>query len=101
MTSLKRSSAAPDLPTVAESGYPGFEVTNWYALLAPGGTPAAIVRTLHGETVKALALPDLRARLTGLGMEVIGNSPDEFAAGIQSDLPKWAKVIKASGAKVE
>jgi len=99
VTSLRRSSAAPELPTIAESGYPGFEVTNWYGLLAPARTPATIVRRLHLETVKALALPDLRSKLTDLGMEVIGNSPDEFAAAIKSEIPKWAKVIKESGIK--
>jgi tripartite-type tricarboxylate transporter receptor subunit TctC len=101
VTSLRRSSAAPELPTVAESGYAGFEVTLWYALLAPARTPAAIVRKLHLETAKALALPDLRAKFADLGMEGIGNSPDEFAAVIKSDIPKWAKVIKDSGMKAE
>lgn len=99
VTSLRRSSAAPELPTIAESGYPGFEVTVWYGLLAPARTPAAIVGKLHLETVKALALPDLRAKLADLGLEGIGNSPDEFAAVIKSEIPKWAKVIKESGIK--
>jgi tripartite-type tricarboxylate transporter receptor subunit TctC len=99
VTSLRRSAAAPELPTIAESGYPGFEATNWYGLLAPAGTPAAIVRRLHLETVKALALPDLRGKLADLGMEVIGNSPDEFVAAIKSEIPKWAKVIKELGIK--
>jgi len=99
VTSLRRSSAAPELPTIDESGYPGFEVTVWYGLLAPARTPAAIVGKLHLETVKALALPDLRAKLADLGLEGIGNSPDEFAAVIKSEIPKWAKVIKESGIK--
>ena len=99
VTSLRRSSAAPELPTIAESGYPGFEVTVWNGLLAPARTPATIVRKLHLETVKALALPDLRAKLADLGLEGIGNSPDEFAAVIKSEIPKWAKVIKESGIK--
>jgi tripartite-type tricarboxylate transporter receptor subunit TctC len=99
VTSLRRSSAAPELPTIAESGYPGFEVTLWYGLLAPAGTPATIVRKLHLETAKALALPDLRAKLADLGLEGIGNSPNEFAAVIKSEIPKWAKVIKESGVK--
>jgi tripartite-type tricarboxylate transporter receptor subunit TctC len=99
VTSLRRSSAAPELPTIAESGYPGFEVTIWHGLLAPARTPAAIVRKLHLETVKALALPDLRAKLADLGLEGIGNSPDEFAAVIKSEIPKWAKVIRESGIK--
>ena len=99
VTSLRRSSAVPELPTIAESGYPGFEVTAWNGLLAPARTPATIVRKLHLETVKALALPDLRAKLADLGLEGIGNSPDEFAAVIKSEIPKWAKVIKESGIK--
>jgi tripartite-type tricarboxylate transporter receptor subunit TctC len=99
VTSLKRSSAASELPTIAESGYPGYESTIWFGLLAPARTPATIVRKLHLETVKALALPDLSARLADLDMEGIGNSPDEFAAVIKSEIPKWAKVIKDSGIK--
>jgi tripartite-type tricarboxylate transporter receptor subunit TctC len=99
LTSLRRSSALPELPTIAESGYPGFEVTGWIGLLAPARTPATIVRKLHLETVKALALPDLRAKFADLGLEPIGNSPDEFVAVIKSEIPKWAKVIKESGIK--
>jgi tripartite-type tricarboxylate transporter receptor subunit TctC len=99
VTSLRRSSAAPELSTIAESGYPGFQFTIWYGLLAPAKTPAMIVRKLHLETVKALAQADVRAKLASLGMEVIGNSPDEFAAAIKSEIPQWAKVIKESGIK--
>ena len=99
VTSLRRSSAVPELPTIAESGYPGFEVTGWIGLLAPAMTSPTIVRKLHLETVKALVLPDLRAKLADLGLEVIGNSPDEFAAAIKSEIPKWAKLIKESGLK--
>jgi len=101
VTSLTRSSAVPELPTIAESGYPGFEATNWYGLVAPAGTPAAIVARLHLETVKALARPELRSKLTDLGIEVIGNSPDEFAAAIKLEIPKWAKVIKEAGIKAD
>jgi tripartite-type tricarboxylate transporter receptor subunit TctC len=99
VTSLRRAPAFPELPTIAESGYPGFDVTGWNGLLAPARTPATIVRKLHLETVKALALPDLRAKFADLGLETIGNSPDEFAAAIKSEIPKWAKVIKESGIK--
>jgi len=99
VTSLRRSSAVPELPTIAESGYPSFEGTLWSGLLAPARTPATIVGKLHLETVKALALPDLRAKLADLGLEGIGNSPDEFAAAIKSEIPKWAKVIKEAGIK--
>lgn len=99
VTSLERSSAAPELPSVAESGYPGFEATNWYGLVAPAMTPVPIIQRLHLETAKALALPDLRGKLAELGMEIIGNSPDEFASVIKTEIPKWAKVIKESGIK--
>jgi tripartite-type tricarboxylate transporter receptor subunit TctC len=99
VTSLRRSPSAPELPTIAESGYPGYEVTGWIGLLAPARTSTTIIRKLHLETVKALALPDLRAKLAELGLEGIGNSPDEFAAVIKSEIPKWAKVIKDSGIK--
>ena len=99
VTSLRRSPATPELPTVDESGVRGYEVTLWGGLLAPAGTPATIVRKLHLETVKALAQADVRAKFADLGLETIGNSPDEFAAAIKSEIPKWAKVIKESGIK--
>ena len=101
VTTLKRSSAVPELPTIAESGFPGFESTGWNGLLTPARTPATILRKLRLETVKALALPDVRAKLADLGVEGIGNSPDEFAAVIKSEIPKWAKVIKESGMKAD
>jgi tripartite-type tricarboxylate transporter receptor subunit TctC len=101
VTSLKRSSAAPELPTIAESGFPGFEVTVWFGLLTPAKTPAAIIRKLHLETVKALELPDLRAKFADLGLEGIGNSPAEFATLIKSEIPKWAKVIKDAAIKAD
>jgi tripartite-type tricarboxylate transporter receptor subunit TctC len=99
VTSPTRSPAAPELPTIAESGYPDFEVTLWSGLLVPARTPPTIVGKLHLETVKALALSDLRAKLADLGMEGKGSSPDEFAAVIKSEIPRWAKVIKESGIK--
>jgi tripartite-type tricarboxylate transporter receptor subunit TctC len=99
VTSLHRSAAVPELPTIAEAGYAGFEATNWYGLVAPANTPAAIVRRLHLETVKTLALPDTRGKLEHLGIDVIGNSPEAFAAGIKSEIPNWAKLIKDAGIK--
>ena len=101
VTSLQRVTAAPELPTMAESGYPGFEATSWFALLGPAGTPAPIVRKLHQETVKALAAPDLRAKFAELGMDIVGGSPEELTAIIKRDIPKWAKVIKDAGAKLD
>jgi len=99
VTSLRRSPATPEIPTIAESGYPGFDVTVWYGLLAPARTPRAIVGKLHGETVRVLKLPDLRAKLDAIGLEAIGNSPGEFAEVIKSGRAKWAKVITTSGIK--
>lgn len=101
VTSLKREPTFPEVPTLDESGYRGFEVTLWFGLLAPAGLPAQAVARLHSETVKALALPDLRGRLSDLGLQSVGNSPPEFAAVIRSELPKWAKVIRDSGIKPE
>jgi tripartite-type tricarboxylate transporter receptor subunit TctC len=101
VTSSRPSPAAPELPAIAAAGYPGFRFTIWYGLLAPAGTPAGIVRKLHLETVNALAEADVRAKLAGLGMEEIGNSPDAFAAAIRSEIPKWAKLIGDSGIKPE
>jgi len=101
VTSVKRSPALPGVPTLDESGVRGFEVTLWGGLLAPAGTPAAIIGKLHSETVKALARADVRARFSDFGLETIGNSPDEFAAIIKSEIPLWAKLIKESGIKAD
>ena len=99
VTSLRRAAAFPELPTIDESGYPDFEFTSWGGLFAPAKIPATIMRQLHLETVKALTLADVRTKLADLGLEGIGNSPDEFAALIKSEIPKWAKVIKDAGIK--
>src|SRR5262245_21091521 len=101
VTSLRRAPGFPELPTIHESGFPGFDYVLWTGLLAPTGTPATIVRKLHLETVTALALPELRAKFADLGQEGIGNSPDEFAAVIKAEIPKWAKLIKDSGIKTD
>jgi tripartite-type tricarboxylate transporter receptor subunit TctC len=97
VTSLRRSPNMPELPTISESGFPGFEATSWYALLAPAGTPAPIVNKVHQEVLKGLAQPDLRAKFAKLGLDTVGNSPAELAAIIKSDIGKWAKVIKDAG----
>jgi len=101
VTTLKRSSLAPDLPTIAESGLPGFDISTWFGVFAPGGTPQPIVRKLHDEFVQALRAPDVQAKFRTLGAEPVGNTPEEFAAYIRSESQKYAKVIKASGAKVD
>lgn len=97
VTSLRRSSNIPGLPTVAESGFPGFEAISWFALVAPAGTPASIVAKVHDDAVKILAQPDIQAKLAQLGVETAGSSPGELAAVINSDIEKWAKVIKEAG----
>jgi tripartite-type tricarboxylate transporter receptor subunit TctC len=99
VTSLKRSPNMPEFPTVAESGFPGFEATSWFALVAPAGTPAPILEKVRREALKVLAEPDMRARFAQLGLDTVGSSPDELAAIIKADLAKWAKVIKEVGIK--
>jgi tripartite-type tricarboxylate transporter receptor subunit TctC len=99
VTSRKRSALVPELPTVAESGFPGYEAVPWFGLMAPAGTPQPIIDRLHAETVKALAIPEVRAALVNLGLDVIGGTPAEFAAVIKTETPYWAKVIKEAGIK--
>jgi tripartite-type tricarboxylate transporter receptor subunit TctC len=100
VTSIKRSALAPDLPTMAESGFPGFEAVPWFGLLAPAGTPKDVVDKLHAETVKTLALPEVRKKFDELGLDPVGNTPAEFAAVIKKETPEWAKVIKDADIKL-
>src|SRR5437773_684043 len=92
----------PELPvkTVAESGFPGFEAVPWFGLLAPSGTPKDVLDKLHGETVRALAMPEVRKKFDELGLEPVGNTPAEFAAIIRKETPEWAKVIRDAGIKL-
>lgn len=101
VTSLKRSSVIPELPTVAESGYPGFEAVSWFALLGPRGTPAPILIKLHREITKIAELSDIREKFAQLGLDTIVGSPEELAVIIKSDIVKWAKVIDDAGIKAE
>ena len=101
VTSLKRSPAAPEIPTLAEQGLPGFEAVSWFALFAPAGTPRPIVDRLQVELKKILAMPDIAKKLAEAGLDAVGSSPDELAAYQRSEIAKWAKVVKESGAKVE
>ena len=94
----KRTSLLPDVPTVAEYGY-DFHTTGWYGILAPKGTPRTIVNKLRGETVRALALPEVKDKLTALAVEGIGSTPEEFSALLREEMVKWAKVINAAGLK--
>jgi len=101
ITTAQRSALLPDLPTVAESGVPGYAVSSWFGVVAPARTPAPIVARLNREIVAALQQPDTRARLASVGADPVSDTPEEFAAFIRSELAKWAKVVKASGAHVE
>jgi tripartite-type tricarboxylate transporter receptor subunit TctC len=100
VTSLARTALAPDLPTVAES-IPGYEVTGWYGLLAPAKTPASIITRLNNELVKAIKSPDIQEKMSGLGVETKGTTPEEFAAHIKAETEKMRAAVKASGARVE
>ena len=99
VTSRERSSAAPDIPTMAELGYPGFEAVPWFGLMAPAGTPQVVIDKVHRETARTLSQPDARRRLAELGVDLIGNTPAEFAAVIKAEIPQWAAVIKGAGIK--
>jgi len=99
VTSLERSPNMPEFPTIAESGYPGFEATSWFALVAPAGTPAAVVGKINGEVLKVLHDADMRARFAQLGLDPVGSSPDQLAAVLKADIAKWAKVIGEAGIK--
>lgn len=97
ITSLKRSAAAPDIPTVSESGMPGFESLQWYGALVPAQTPKEVVARLHAELIHVLALPDIKERLLADGIDPIGDSPEHFARYIRDELIKWGRVAKAAG----
>jgi tripartite-type tricarboxylate transporter receptor subunit TctC len=87
----------PEYPTIAESGYPGFEAVSWFGLFAPAGTPAPVVNKINQDVLKLLAQADFRARFTQLGLDVAGTSPAELGATVKADVAKWSKVIKDAG----
>jgi tripartite-type tricarboxylate transporter receptor subunit TctC len=101
VTTARRSGLAPDLPTIAESGLPEFDISTWFGVFAPAGVPRDVVDRLHAEFTRALAAPDVREKMLALGAEPVGNRPEEFAAYIRREAEKYARVIKASGAKVD
>jgi tripartite-type tricarboxylate transporter receptor subunit TctC len=101
VTTDRRSPSTPDLPTVAEAGLPGYAAGSWYGLVAPVGTPRDIIARLHTETLKVLRLPDVKERLDATGFEVLTSTPEEYAAFTRSEIEKWAKVVKASGARAD
>ena len=98
MTGSRRFDGLPGVPTIAESGVPGYEINNWYGLFVPAGTPQDIVTRLNAVTVKAVQNPELRARLTAAGLEPVWNTPSEFAAYVRSETAKWGKIVIESGA---
>ena len=101
VTSAKRSALAPDLPTIAEAGVPGYEATGWYAVLAPARTPAPIIARLNRELMSAIADREVRERFFANGVEALGTTPEHFAAFIRSEYAKWGKVVRAAGVKSE
>jgi tripartite-type tricarboxylate transporter receptor subunit TctC len=100
VTTLKRTAILPDVPTVDEAGLKGFEASTWHGLVAPTGTPPEVIAKLHDAAVTALHDPGVQASLARLGVDIVGDAPDEFKAYIAKEVPKWAEVVKASGATV-
>ena len=101
VTSRERVPAMPELPTVSESGLKGYESSQWYGMLAPAGTPADVLGLLNLHVMKIMQSPDMKQRLTGEGLVAVGSTREQFAAYIKAEIAKWAKVIKASGARVD
>lgn len=101
VTSARRSSATPETPTIAEAGLPGYEADNWYGVLAPAGTPRAVVEKLNADFRSRLDAREVKARMKRLGMDARGMSTDEFSRYVRSEIAKWAKVVKASGARAD
>lgn len=101
VTSLARIAVLPDVPTLHELGLKDFDAVGWNGLLAPAGTPRDIVARLNTEVVRVLRIPDVRDQLTSQGADIVGNSPEQFAAWIRAEVKKWAEVVKVSGAKID
>ncbi len=101
VTGVERSRQLPNLPTVAESGVPGYNVTSWYGVFAPAGTPREIVARLNAESTAVLKSPDIAGKLTALGAEVATTTPEEFGRIVRDEIAKWAKVVQATGARAE
>ena len=101
VTSATRSPAAPNIPTIAESGLPGFEATSWFALMAPAGLPKDVLARINAETLRVLALPDVREKMALLGLDLAPGTPEALASFIQVETSKWAHVVKESGAKID
>jgi tripartite-type tricarboxylate transporter receptor subunit TctC len=101
VTGAKRSTIAPEFPTVAESGLKGYEVVTWFGILTTAGTPGEVVNRLSAEIVQAVAVPAVREHIMKLGLEIVGNTPAEYAAFLKEENVKWGKLVQALGLKVE
>jgi tripartite-type tricarboxylate transporter receptor subunit TctC len=101
VTSSKRAPALPDIPTIAESGLPGYEAGSWFGMHAPAGTPKDIIQKIYGVVSKSLHTPEMMERLASQGAEPVGDTPEHFTEFVRSEIAKWAKVVKASGARVD
>ena len=101
VTSAKRSNAAPDIPTVSESGVPGYEASSWFGTLAPVGTPQSIVMRLNSDALKALQRREVQEALMRQGMDPTGSTPGEFDAYLRSEIAKWTRVVKEAGIKAD
>jgi len=101
VSGAKRTSLAPDIPTVAEAGVPGYELTVWFGLVAPAGTPREIVQKLNAESLRILAMPDVRERFLAQGVEPLGSTPEQFGDHIRSQMAKWSTVVRDAGVKAE
>jgi tripartite-type tricarboxylate transporter receptor subunit TctC len=101
VTSAQRAPAAPDVPTIAESGLPGFDVSGWYAFFVPARTPPAVIRRMHADTATVLAEPNVKARLEQLGLVVAASTPEQLGAYLRAEMAKWGPVIREAGLKVE
>ena len=100
VTTAKRVAAAPEIPTIAESGVPGYDMSSWFAFFVPAKTPTEIIRKMHADTVAVLAEPQVRAKLDALGVVVVGSTPEELGAHLKAEMERWAPVIKAANIKV-
>ena len=101
VTTQKRSRTAPDIPTIAESGVPGYDANAWFGVFAPAGTPVTVINRLHSEIARIVNLPDIRDRFLALGAEPVGSTPAQFSAFYRKEVAKWAKVVKDSGAQID
>ena len=101
VTTSKRTKLAPELPTIAESGLPGFDISTWFGIFVPAGTPRPVVDRLHAEFTRALAAPDVRERMLALGAEPVGSTPEQFTAYVKAEAAKYAKLVRTSGARVD